>query len=217
MRPLPIALVLAGALALTACGSSGGDADGSATATASAGATAGDGGSDAALATADTAGDAALATGTAAPATGADSEIEAETADDAAERPAGDYSCTVLTAAEISEATGLTFAEGAPSTIATGEFQDACDWTSNDGMATAQVIIVDQDVYDMNKASAGAVSDTTDDIEVAGTDAAYSTFNGSIIGMRIGDRFVQFAVIAADTTDRSQAVVDLATLVADRV
>lgn len=126
-------------------------------------------------------------------------------------------SCEGLTEQEISTATGLAFAPGAPSTIADADFQDACDWVTNDGMATAQLIIVDVDVYDQNKASASAVSDTTADIAVPGTDAAYATFDGSIIGMQLGDRFVQMAVIASDGVDRSAAVLELATLVVTRL
>ena len=112
--------------------------------------------------------------------------------------------------------TGLSFASGAPSTVADADFQDACDWISVDGLTTAQLIIVNADVFGMNRTSADEVSDV-EAVEVAGTDEAYATFGGSIVGMRYGKQFVQFAVIGSDGVDRSQAVLDLAALAVSRL
>ena len=127
-----------------------------------------------------------------------------------------DDSCDALTESEISDVTGLSFASGAPSTVADADFQDACDWISVDGLTTAQLIIVNADVFGMNRTSADEVSDV-EAVEVAGTDEAYATFGGSIVGMRYGKQFVQFAVIGSDGVDRSQAVLDLAALAVSRL
>jgi hypothetical protein len=152
-------------------------------------------------------------------------DVPAESAESAGELPQEDPvddgisvadSCDALTDAEIGDATGLPFASGAPSTIADAEFQDACDWVSSDGLTTAQLIIVDTDVFAMNRTSADEVSEVVD-VDVPGTDEAYSTFGGSIVGMRYGERFVQFAVIGSDGVDRSQAVLDLAALAVSRL
>lgn len=127
-----------------------------------------------------------------------------------------DDSCDALTESEISDVTGLSFAPGAPSTVADADFQDACDWISADGLTTAQLIIVNADVFGMNRTSADEVSDV-EAVEVAGADEAYATFGGSIVGMRYGKQFVQFAVIGSDGVDRSQAVLDLAALAVSRL
>lgn len=131
--------------------------------------------------------------------------------------PTDNRSCAALGADDLAEATGLPFQPGVASDIATAEFQDACDWRTADGLATAQLIIVSLDVYDQNLASAAAASpDGATDISVAGADAAYAAFNGAIVGMRVGDRFVQMAVLAAGT-DQSQNVIALAELVLSRI
>ena len=215
MNRFRIAVLVAALGAATACSSDGDTSDAGAT-TAVDAAT----GSDTATATAT---DADTASSESAPAAELAAAPESVTSSDElpTEEPADDGisigdSCEALTEQEISDATGISFAPGAPSTIADADFQDACDWVSDDGMATAQVIIVDDDVYESNRSSAAAVSDTVD-VDVDGTDAAYATFDGAIVGMRLGERFVQVAVITSDGVDRSAAVLELAALVVGRL
>lgn len=207
MRRFPVLAVVA--LALASCSSGDGDVAVG----------------DAPTSTAPADGGAAGVAGASELAADAPEDVPAESADASGDVPQEepvdqvvtiDDSCDALTESEISEVTGLSFEPGGPSTVADADFQDACDWISTDGLTTAQLIIVNADVFGMNRTSADEVSDIVA-VDVPGADEAYATFGGSIVGMRYGKQFVQFAVIGSDGVDRSQAVLDLAALAVSRL
>ncbi len=126
--------------------------------------------------------------------------------------------CTLLTAAEIEAATGVSFGQGAPSDIVTGKGRTACDWkSSGKEFATAQVLILDGggSVFDLQRSSAKQLG--VEDADVPGASRAYATTEGSIVAMEVGDLFVQVAYIPSGPGAVLDKTSQLAATVAARV
>lgn len=129
--------------------------------------------------------------------------------------------CSLLTAGEISAATGIEFGEGAINeAISRGE-QSVCDWVSaGSEFATAQVLIVDGggDQFEGNMSTAEEIFGlATEPAAVAGADRTYATAEGSIVAMDIGGTFVQVAYIPAGTENVLDATLELAAIAAGRM
>jgi hypothetical protein len=127
--------------------------------------------------------------------------------------------CSLLTTAEITAATGVEFGEGAINDAMTNEDQAVCDWISTGSeFATAQVLIVNSDVFDSNMSSAEEVFGlTTEPVDVPGSDRTYATAEGSVVAMQIGGVFVQVAYIPSGPGDVLDATLELATIAAGRI
>jgi hypothetical protein len=126
--------------------------------------------------------------------------------------------CGLLTSAEITAATGTEFGEGTLNEAMTGEMQAVCDWLSTGSeFATAQVLVVNSDVFDSNQSSAEEVFGlTTDPADVPGADRTYATAEGSIVAMDIGGIFLQVSYISAGTGNVLDATLELAAIAAGR-
>ncbi len=120
--------------------------------------------------------------------------------------------CSLLTVGDLQAATGIDFGEGTINDTMTNDASAVCDWTSSgDEFATAQVIVVQggAENLDSQRDSANEVS-ATSDVEVTGADSAYRTEEGSIVGMAIGDDFVQVSYIPSGPGDVGDATLQLA-------
>lgn len=128
----------------------------------------------------------------------------------------GDDPCSLLTVDDLQTATGVSFDEGTVNEAMSNGETAICDWiASGDEFATAQVLIVGGggDNLDSQEEGAQEMSNTTH-IDVSGVDAAYRTEEGSIVGMRIGDDFVQVSYLPAGPGDVGDATIQLAQTVA---
>lgn len=129
--------------------------------------------------------------------------------------------CALLTAAEVTAATGVDFGEGTFNDDLSGDAQAVCDWLSTGSeFATAQVLILDAgpDAFDSNMASAEDIFGlTTDPVDVSGADRSYATAEGSIVAMDIGGLFVQVSYIPSGPGNVLDTTLGLATLAAGRM
>ncbi len=129
--------------------------------------------------------------------------------------------CGLLTADEITSATGVEFGEGTLNETISGESQAACDWISTGSeFATAQVLILDAgaNAFDSNKSSSEDIFGlTTESVDIPGADRTYATAEGSIVAMDIGGIFVQVAYLPSGPGTVLDATVQLATIAASRM
>jgi hypothetical protein len=127
--------------------------------------------------------------------------------------------CALLSAADLDAATGLTWGEGTFNESLSSDQQFVCDWvTTSGGFATAQVLVHPTDAYfESNRSSAEGVFGTTDAPSINGASDTYATADGSIVGMKIGGRFVQVAYIPSNPGNVLDTTVGLAQAVADRL
>jgi len=129
--------------------------------------------------------------------------------------------CALLTAAEITTATGIDFGDGVFNEDLSGDAQAICDWLSSGSeFATAQVLILDAGAgaFDSNMASAEEVFGlATDPVNVAGAGQSYATAEGSIVGMDIGGLFVQVSYIPPGPGNVLDATLELAAIAAGRM
>ena len=129
------------------------------------------------------------------------SPSDAATASDAASADAGSASlpdpCSLLTAAEISDVTGVTFGEGTYNEQLSAADRRICDWiASGSTFATAQVLItpLTDGGWEAAQSGTGQVSPVHDET-VPGADRAFATEEGSIVAMDVHGLFVQVAYI----------------------
>ncbi len=190
-------LVVAAALTLTACSGGGGTPAAS---------DAGGSGSSSAATTSESA-----------------SPSDAATASDSASTDAGSASlpdpCSLLTAAEISDVTGVTFAEGTYNEQLSAADRRICDWiASGSTFATAQVLItpLTDSGWQEAQTGTGQVSPVHDET-VPGADRAFATEEGSIVAMDVHGLFVQVAYIPSDAGTVLTQTLALAAKAAARV
>ncbi|MCB2177644.1 MAG: DUF3558 family protein [Actinomycetales bacterium] len=129
------------------------------------------------------------------------SPSDAATASDAASADAGSASlpdpCSLLTAAEISDVTGVTFGEGTYNEQLSAADRRICDWIASDStFATAQVLItpLTDSGWEAAQSGTGQVSPVHDET-VPGADRAFATEEGSIVAMDVHGLFIQVAYI----------------------
>lgn len=136
-----------------------------------------------------------------------------------AEEPTADIPdpCSLLSTADLAEATGLTFGEGVYNENLSGDGRAICDWISDDPFANAQTLVFLNGDYEGNRASAADVSGEPLEVQVTGAARAYQTPEGSIVAMEIGDLFVQVAYIPPGPGSVNAATLTLAEKVAGRV
>ncbi len=81
--------------------------------------------------------------------------------------------------------------------------RSVCDWKSAGSPSPfVQVLVtVGADTVEAERAAAEAQMGASEDAGVVGGGSAYTVANGSILGMRVGDYFVQVTYFTGDTTD----------------
>jgi hypothetical protein len=105
--------------------------------------------------------------------------------------------CSLLTAGEISDTTGVTFGEGTYNEQLSAADRRICDWISTGSeFATAQVLItpLTDAGWESAQSGTGQVSPVHDET-VPGADRAFATEEGSIVAMDVHGLFVQVAYI----------------------
>lgn len=125
--------------------------------------------------------------------------------------------CSLLNQGAVEEATGVAVQKGERDTDLSDDTHSVCAWRPESGdFPVIQVYL-----------SAGAEQVTTQraeagtgygvpavDVTIAGAQDAYAAGNGSLIGMVVGDFFVQVAIITPGTADALEKTTSLATAAA---
>jgi hypothetical protein len=134
--------------------------------------------------------------------------------DDAGEQ--GSDPCAVLTTADLEQATGVVWTQQPAADPA----EPACRWTSATPSGLVQVFLTGTDgsSFEENRQSIRVGDAEPSDAEVEGADEAFATPDGSLVGMRVGDRYVQVTYASAATEPPAGAVTTaLAAIAAGRV
>ena len=122
--------------------------------------------------------------------------------------------CSLLDQAVIKDATGVAVQKGAIDADLTNDTQSTCAWRPQSGdFPIIQVYLSpggDQVANQRSEADAG-YGVASVDVTIAGAHDAYAAGNGSLIGMVVGDYFVQVAYITPGTTDALDKTTALAT------
>lgn len=154
--------------------------------------------------------------------TAAPDDATTETATETTSEPAQGTSdlpdtCALLTQQEVAGATGLPFGPGEHNEQFSSADADVCDWISDDPFATAQVLVTagGDSFEDQRTSVEEAFGEETVDVDLA--DAAYRMADGSLVAMRVGDLFVQVSYLTGEAGDVSDATLELARAVLDRL
>ncbi len=162
--------------------------------------------------------------------TGAASGASSEASSDAS-TPASDQStspaaaadlpdpCTLLTAAEITAATGVPFDEGKPDAKLSTPERQICNWMATGSptvMTQVLVTALTPDGWDQAKTGTAQVNPVHDET-IAGADRAFATNEGSILAMDVHGRFVQLAYFSGGTDSVLKATKQLAAEAAARM
>jgi hypothetical protein len=112
-------------------------------------------------------------------------------------------SCTLLTTSQIKAAANVILSEGSPNTEMSRANQSVCEWRSaGDPAPFVQVLVsVGADSIAAERASAEASLGVSEEVGVVGGGSAYTVANGSVLGMRVGDYFVQVTYVTGDSAD----------------
>ncbi len=122
--------------------------------------------------------------------------------------------CSLLDQGGIKEATGVAVQKGKIDVELTHDTQSACVWRPESG--DFPVIQVYLSAGGKQVATQRADADTgygvaSVDVTIAGAQDAYAAGNGSLIGMAVGEYFVQVAYITPGTADALDKTTALAT------
>ena len=122
--------------------------------------------------------------------------------------------CSLLSQGAIKDATGVAVQKGAIDADLTNDTQETCAWRPQSGdFPIIQVYLSpggDQVATQRSDASSGYGVPAVD-VTIAGAHDAYAAGNGSLIGMVVGDYFVQVAYITPGTSDALDKTTVLAT------
>ena len=124
--------------------------------------------------------------------------------------------CSLLTGADVSGVLGVAYDEAKHNDDLSVGKQDICEWFASDGsVAFVQVLTLPgADQYATQYSSAADVMGDAKDVTVPGASNAYVVASGSILGMAVGDGFIQVSNITTTNEDATAATVALATIVA---
>lgn len=123
--------------------------------------------------------------------------------------------CALLTVSDLEAATGVAFAAGVYNESLSGDALWICDFVaSGTEFATAQVLVVPDGSLESARDGAEGALGGVIDVDVAGASAAFATPEGSIIGMQVGDRYVQVAYLPSGPGDVLAETTQLAAVVA---
>ncbi|WP_062517850.1 hypothetical protein [Demequina gelatinilytica] len=120
--------------------------------------------------------------------------------------------CALVDAADLEEITGLAFDEGIFDAELSSDLQHVCNWThTGDTLAIVQVLVLPGvgDAVSQRDSAEEWLGETAD-VDVAGATDAYSVAAGSIVGMRVGDDFLQVSYMSADPSDVTATTVAIA-------
>lgn len=146
--------------------------------------------------------------------TSTDTAVPGEDGDDGGEPAAADP-CALLTTEDLATVTGVEFAEGVFNEDLSVNTQAICDWVSDSPFATAQVLIIpDATLFAGNRSSAEEFLGGVTDIDVPGAEAAYVVEGGNVVGMAVGDNFLQVAFVPSGPEDVTTQTTRLAEVAA---
>lgn len=125
--------------------------------------------------------------------------------------------CSLLTTSQIKAAGNVVLSEGSANAELSNAKRSVCDWVSAGGPSPfVQVLVtVGADSVASERASAEASTGASEDATVIGGGSAYSVANGSILGMRVGDYFVQVTYFSGESADVHVVTIALAQEVAN--
>jgi hypothetical protein len=111
--------------------------------------------------------------------------------------------CALLTPAGIAAASGLSFADGVFNASQSTDTQSVCEWHASSGALPIVHVLVSPGASQVRtqRATAESMMGVAVDVTVPGADDAYAVANGTILGMAVGDYFVQVSYMTTDTAD----------------
>jgi hypothetical protein len=127
--------------------------------------------------------------------------------------------CTLLTAAEITAATGVPFDEGKPDAKLSTPERQICNWMATGSptvMTQVLVTALTPDGWDQAKTGTAQVNPVHDET-IPGADRAFATNEGSILAMDVHGRFVQLAYFTGNTDSVLKVTKELAAKAAARM
>jgi len=127
--------------------------------------------------------------------------------------------CSLLTPSDIAGVIDGSYGEAQHNDQLSNEYQDVCEWFSSNGAATfVQVFAAPGgDQVDSQRATADDAMGPATDVTVPGATGAYSVASGSILGMAVGDTYVQVSNVQSTSDDLTAQTVALAAIVAGNV
>ncbi|WP_082101401.1 DUF3558 family protein [Demequina rhizosphaerae] len=127
--------------------------------------------------------------------------------------------CELLSAADIEAASGVGFGDGVLVEDDAAEDRASCVWNAADGpLPIVQVVVVaGADLAGSQRASAEEWMGESADVDVAGATDAYEVGDGTILGMQVGDVFVEVSFMSADSDDVTDTTVAIAELAIARM
>ena len=115
----------------------------------------------------------------------------------------------------------MPFGDGKPNDTITGDDRGACDWiATGKAFATAQVLLWSTSVGDYETARTGVEEGfgiKVTDISIPGAAHAYAVEGGNIVGMDMGDLYLQVSFTPSSKDDVVDVTTALATTAAGRV
>ena len=124
--------------------------------------------------------------------------------------------CSLLTSADIAGVIDSTYGAAKHNDKLSNAGQDICEWFSSNGPTTfIQVLVVPGgDQLASQRDSASQAMGAATDVTVPGASGAYTVASGSILGMAVGNNFIQVSNSQSTQKDLSQQTIALATIVA---
>ena len=111
--------------------------------------------------------------------------------------------CSLLTPASISAASGIDFADGYFNDELSNDTQSICEWLPTGATFPLVQVYVSGGAEQIStqRATAESTMGVGVDVAVAGAQDAYAVAKGSILGMAVGDYFVQVSYMTTDGSD----------------
>ena len=140
------------------------------------------------------------------------------TAPGGGDAPAGSLPdpCSFLTAADVEAVSGVPSQEGEYNDITSNATQAVCDYHPVEGVFPLIEVYVAPDASSVasQRESAEDMMGASVDVTVPGASNAYTILDGSILGMAVGDYFVQVSYMTSDLDDVTALTIALASEVA---
>ncbi len=126
--------------------------------------------------------------------------------------------CSLLTRSIVGDVTGVTMLRGAHDDVLSTDTHSVCAWRPTGSTYPVVQVFVSQGADQVASQRADAESEfgASKDVTIAGATDAYVVAKGSLVGMVIGDEFIQVAYIERSGTDVTDYTVKLAEAAAGR-
>jgi hypothetical protein len=121
--------------------------------------------------------------------------------------------CSLLTSTEISAGAGVSVTKGAIDSDLTNKTQSTCAWRPTVGSFPVIQVFVSaggSQVAAQRKQADDGYKVASVDVTIAGAHDAYAAGNGTLVGMVVGDYFVQVAYVTNGTGDELAKTTTLA-------